>query len=219
MVNIESDETTIKRICHCCVGESYRASKIRSSCDEAECDYCGESAPSIGIDMLAERIEQAFLDHCTCTADQPDSWQERVMADSESRSYWERDGTPANEAIQAAAGIDEKPVADVLKILEAKHALYCDKDNIGEEREFSSDSYYERKYPTTIGLHMGWHEFEQSLKTKARFFSRTAKELRARIFGGADKLKTREGYSVVVDASPGTLLNHLYSSRVFQRWA
>lgn len=216
MANIESDETTIKRICHCCVGESYLASEIRSSCDEAECDYCGESAPLIGIDMLAERIEEAFLDHYTRTAAQPDSWQERLMADSESRYYWEREGTPVNEAIQVAAGIDEEPAADVLEILEAKHALYRDKDNIGEESEFSSDSYYERKYPTTIGLHMGWHEFEQSLKTKARFFSRTAEELLARIFGGADKLKTREGRPLVVDAGPGTLLNHLYRSRVFQ---
>lgn len=216
MANIENDEATIKRICHGCIGETYLASEIRSSRDEFECDYCGETAPSIEIGALAERIEQAFSDHYKRTADQPDSWQERLMADRESDYNWDREGMPVNEAIQEAAGIDEEPAADVLEILDGKHAPYPDKDNIGDESEFSPDSYYESRHPTFIGLHMGWHEFEQSLKTKARFFSRTAEELLARIFGGADTFRTRKGHPLVVDAGPGTLLDHLYRSRVFQ---
>lgn len=216
MADIENDESTTKRICHCCIGETYLAGEIRSSGEEADCDYCGESALSIGIGALAERIEEAFSDHYTRTADQPDWWQERLMADSESHYNWSRDGMPVNEAIQEAAGIDEEPAADVLEILEWKHAPYPGKDNIGEESEFSSDSYYERRHPTFLGLHMGWHEFEQSLKTKARFFSRTAEELLARVFGGADTLKTREGRPLVVDAGPGKLLDHLYRARLFQ---
>lgn len=216
MADIEDDETTIKRICHCCIGDTYLASEISLSGEKTECAYCGESAPSICIDALAERIEEAFSDHYMRTADQPDSWQERLMADRESDYNWDRDGMPVNEAIQEAAGIDEAPATDIIEILEAKHAPCRDKDNIGEESDFSSDSYYERRHPTFIGLHMGWHEFEQSLKTKARFFSRTAEELLARIFGRADKLKTRNGSALVVDAGPGTLLNHLFRSRVFQ---
>jgi hypothetical protein len=30
-------------------------------------------------------------------------------------------------------------------------------------------------------IYLGWHKFEQSLKTKARFFSRAAEELLARV--------------------------------------
>lgn len=216
MGDIENDETAIKHICHCCVGETYLASEIRTSGDEAECDYCGRRAPSICIRELAERIEAAFSDHYRRTADQPESWQERLMADRESHYDWNREGMPVNEAIQEAAAIDEELAADVLEILEEKYAPYPDKDNIGEESEFSSDSYYERRHPNFIGLHMGWHEFEQSLKTKARFFSRTAEEFLAQIFGGADTLRTREGRPLVVDAGPDTMLHHLYRSRVFQ---
>jgi RES domain-containing protein len=216
VADIENDHTATKRICHCCISETYLASEVRSSGDEAECNYCGENAPSIGIGELAERIEEAFSDHYARTADQPNWWQERLMADRESAYDWDREGLPVNEAIQEAAGIDERPAADVLEILEGKHAPYPDKDNIGEESEFSSDSYYERRHPAFIGLHMGWHEFEHSLKTKARFFSRTAEELLSRIFGRSDTLKTREGRPLVVDAGPGTLLHHLYRSRVFQ---
>lgn len=184
MPEIENDDITIKRICHCCIGETYLAGEVRLSGDDAECDYCGENAPSIDIGELAERIEEAFADHYTRTADQPDWWQERLMADRESDYDWNREGLPVNEAIQEAAAIDEEPAADVLEILEEKHAPYPDKDNIGEESEFSADSYYERGHPTFIGLHMGWQEFEQSLKTKARFFSRTAEWFLARIFWG-----------------------------------
>lgn len=216
MPEIENDDITIKRICHCCIGETYLAGEVRLSGDDAECDYCGENAPSIDVGELAERIEEAFADHYTRTADQPDWWQERLMADRESDYDWNREGLPVNEAIQEAAAIDEGPAADVLEILEEKHAPYPDKDNMGEESEFSADSYYERGHPTFIGLHMGWQEFEQSLKTKARFFSRTAEGFLARIFGGADTLKTREGVPLVADAGPGTLLDHLYRSRVFQ---
>ncbi|NDI85477.1 RES domain-containing protein [Undibacterium crateris] len=216
MADIENDETTIKRICYCCISETYLASEIRSSGVEAECDYCGKSEPSIGIDVLAEWIEEAFSDYYTRTADQPKTWQERLMADSESYYNWDREGMPVNEAIQEAAGIDEEPAADVLEILEERHAPYPDKDNIGEESEFSSDSYYECGHPTFIGLHMEWHEFEQSLKTKARFFSRTAEKLLAQVFGGIDRLKTRAGRSLVVNAGPGAQLDHLYRSRVFQ---
>ncbi len=63
MADIENDETTIKRICHWCIGEAYLTSEIRLAGDDAECDYCGENAPSIGSGELAERIEEAFADH------------------------------------------------------------------------------------------------------------------------------------------------------------
>ena len=42
-----------------------------------------------------------------------------------------------------------------------------------------------------------------------------AEELLARVFGGIDTLKTREGRPLVVDAGPGTPLDHLFRARVF----
>jgi RES domain-containing protein len=216
MTSTEEDEPAGKRICHTCIGEAYLSAEVSASGEEGECDYCGDTAPSISIDDLAERVEQAFADHYTRTATDPESWEERLMADRESSYVWERDGLPVHEAIQDAAGLDEEPAAHVLEILEEKHSLYHDKDNLGEESEFSSDAHYERRQPNSIGLHMGWHEFEQSLKTRARFFSSAGEELLARVFGGIDKIKTQAGRPLVLDAGPTTPLNHIYRARVFQ---
>lgn len=216
MADADEDEPAGKRICHACIGEAYLAAEVNASGEEAECDYCGETAPSISIEGLAERVEEAFGGHYTRTATEPDSWQERLMADQESNYSWEREGSPVHEAIQDAAGIDEEPASDVLEILEDKHATYYDKDNLGEEAEFNSEAHYERSHPDALGLYMGWHEFEQSLKTRARFFSRAGEELLARIFGGIDKIRTQEGRPLVVSAGPSTSLDHLYRARVFQ---
>lgn len=216
MAEIENDEAPIKNICYCCIGESYLANEIKSAGYEALCAYCGRIAQSIGLDMLAERIEDAFADHYVQTANQPDPWEESLMADRELIYNWIREGLPVHEAIQEATGIDEAPAADLLEILDEKYAPYPDKDNFGEEGAFDLNSYYKRRDASFIGLHMGWQEFEHSIKTKARFFSRTAEELLARVFGGADTLKSREGRSLVVDSGPGTQLNHLYRSRVLQ---
>lgn len=215
MAYIESDDTTIKCICHCCIGETFLASEIRSSGETSKCDYCGEREPSIDIPTLAERIDKAFSSHYVRTEDQPSSIQEYLIADRDSDYEWTRKGLPINEAIQEAAGVFEEPAADILASLEQKYAP-CGKDYFGEEYEFALDSYYERGNPSFIGLHIDWYEFEQSLKTKARFFSPTAEKLLTRIFGGADTLKSQAGRPLVVDAGPGTQHCHLFRARVFQ---
>lgn len=218
MADTDEDEHAGKRICHTCIGESFLSAKVSASGEMGGCDYCGDMAPSISIDDLAERVEDAFADHYIRTATNPEYWQERLMADRESNYSWERDGSPVHEAIQDAAGLDEDPASDVLEILEQKHALYPDKDNLGEESEFSSDAHYKRRRPDGIGLHMGWHEFEQSLKTKARFFNRAGEELLVRVFGGIDAVKTQKGRPLVVIAGPTMPLDHLYRARVPVGW-
>ncbi|MEO3715950.1 RES domain-containing protein [Roseateles flavus] len=216
MTNAEEDKPAGKRLCINCIGEAYLSTEVGVAGEEGECDYCGDTAPSISIDDLVERVEQAFTDHYARTATNPDSWEERLMADRESSYCWERDGFPVREAIQDAAGLDEEAAADVLEILEAKHALHHDKDNLGEESEFSSDAHYKRRQPNGLGLYLGWHEFEQSLKTRARFFSSAGEELLARVFSGIDKIKTLAGRPLVLEAGPTTPLDHLYRARVFQ---
>jgi hypothetical protein len=93
------------------------------------------------IDDLAERIETAFGEHYVRTPDQPDSWQERMAADRESDYEWRRDGYPVLDVITDAAQIPEAAATDVLTILQKRHSNF-DKDAMGEESEFSSDSYY-----------------------------------------------------------------------------
>lgn len=61
-----------------------------------------------------------------------------------------------------------------------------------------------------------WRRFENSLKTEARFFSRTAAAHLAAIFDGVDELRTGQGHPLVVDAGPETGFHTLFRARVFQ---
>jgi hypothetical protein len=63
---------------------------------------------------------------------------------------------------------------------------------------------------------MDWRSLENSLKTEARFFSRTAANRLASIFDGIGELQTRDGRPLVVDAGPGTDFHTLYHAQVFQ---
>ena len=208
-------DLSYKRICHECVGEAYLSAEIEQSGEVGACDYCGQPAPSLTIDDLAERIETAFEDHYVRTQDQPNSWQERMLADKESDYDWDRDGFPVLDAIADAAQIPQGAAEDVLTILEERHGDF-DKDAMGGESEFSSESYYAERGPDYRGWQEEWFGFVNLLKTQARFFSLSAANHLTEVFGDIDKLKTRNARRVVVNAGPKTSRDHLYRARVFQ---
>jgi hypothetical protein len=68
----------------------------------------------------------------------------------------------------------------------------------------------------TQRMGMDWRRFENLLKTEARFFSRTVANHLASIFEGIDRLQTRDGRPLVVDAGPGTDFSTLHRARIFQ---
>jgi len=138
-----------------------------------------------------------------------------LLSDKESDYEWERGGEDVVYAIMNAADIPENAAGDIQKILEDKFSDF-EADKIGEETEFASDSYYEEKGTGDGRWQDEWQEFERSLKTEARFFSRTGAHLLASVFDGIDAMRTRDGRSMIVDAGPNTNLNALYRARVLQ---
>ncbi|HQC97284.1 MAG TPA: RES domain-containing protein [Aquabacterium sp.] len=212
---MSEDDDEHKRICCECVSEAFLSQQIEKEGEAGECSYCGETLACISIEELADRIETAFADHYVRTANYPDSWQERAMADRESSYVWEREGQPVHDAVEEAASIPSEAAADVLEILDNRHGDF-DSAAMGEETEFSGETYYEEKGASAQGWHEEWRNFEQSLKTEARFFSRSAAELLGRVFGQVDTLKTRPRHPLVVEVGPGRKLTHLYRARVFQ---
>lgn len=211
----EADDEGAKRICYACICDRYLAAQVKANGLVGVCAYCVETDPSLTIEELADKIETAFADHYTRTAEMPDSLEERMQADPESTYTWMREGSPAIEAIQEAAGIDEEPAGDVLEILQDRLGDF-DAAAAGEESEFDGDAHYTEKGPDDRAWHEAWDSFEQGLKVEARFFSRTAGEHLAAVFGGVDQLKTHYGRPLVVSAGPDTALDHLYRARVFQ---
>lgn len=215
MTELDDDDGTVKRICHACIGEKFLAAEVKAKGAIGLCAYCDETDPSLTLEELADEIETAFAAHYMRTAERPDSMQERMQADRESSYYWTREGSPAVEAIQIAAGIDEEPAGHVLEILQDRHGDF-DAAAAGEESEFDGDAHYAEKGADDQTWHEEWDSFEHTLKAEARLFSRTAGEHLTAVFGGIDQLKTRDGRPMVVSAGPQTALDHLYRARVFQ---
>lgn len=204
-----------KKLCHACVGETYLSNEISRGGRSAKCSYCGKRRRCYCLGNVAERVQLAFEQHYIRTSDQPTSWQYTLMSDRESSYDWSRDGEPVTDAIASAAEIPQHAAEDIQQILEAEHDDF-DSAAMGEETEFSGETHYEEKGTSDRVWQEDWRTFESSLKTEARFFSRTAARHLASIFDGIDDLRTRSGQPLVVDAGPGMAFHSIYRARVFQ---
>jgi hypothetical protein len=209
------DELKAKKLCHHCVGEAYLSAEIRAKGKRFKCSYCDRTAKAYRIGEVAELIDAAFDQHYSRTSDQPTSWQYSLLSDKESDYDWERDGEQVVYAIMNAADIPEVAAKDVQEILEDQYADF-DSAAMGDETEFSSDSYYEEKGTSDQAWQEEWHSFERSLKTEARFFSQTAAKHLASVFDGIEAMRTHDGRPLVVDAGPDTGFDSVYRARVFQ---
>lgn len=213
--NDEIGQFERRKLCLNCVGEDFLKDEIRKQGKRGKCSYCGRTAKHYSIEDLSECIDVAFRRHYVRTSDQPTSFQYAMLADRESDYIWERDGEPVVFAIMNAADIPEEAASDIQSILDDKFSDF-DASAAGEETEFSSDSYYEEEGPNDILWQDEWREFERSLKTEARFFSRSALHLLASVFDGIDKMRTQDGRPMIVDAGPGTEFSALFRARSFQ---
>lgn len=211
----EREELEAKALCRSCVGEPYLSDEIRREGRTRTCSYCGRRRKSYAIGEMADRVEQVFEEHYTRTLDHPNSWQATMLSDRESEYDWERDGEPVTDAIMNSADMPEEAARDIQQLLGDRHDDF-ESAKIGEETEFSSDSYYEEKGTDDREWQAEWATFERSMKSEARFFSRVAVEHLSSVFAGIDALESRDGRPLVVDAGPGTNLEMLYRARVFQ---
>lgn len=204
-----------KKLCFDCVDEAFLKNEIQTTGKVAKCSYCGARLKSYTIGIMAKRIADVFNEHYTRTSDHPDSFQQMMLSDRESRYEWERDGDPVVEAITYAAKIPDQAAQDIQVILEDENSDW-DASMSGDETEFSSESHYEEKGSSIEAWHQEWTAFERSLKTEARFFSQTAAEHLVSVFGDIETMRTKSNGSLVVGAGPGTALEAIYRARAFQ---
>jgi hypothetical protein len=211
----EIDELKAKNLCYHCVGEAYLRAEMRREGRRRRCSYCNLTAKSYTIGAMAERIEEVFEQHYIRTSDQPNSWQQTLLSDRESDYDWERDGEPVVQAIANAADMREDAAQDIQTILDDEHGDF-DSAAMGEETEFCSESYYKEKGTSDRAWQEEWSSFERSLKTEARFFSRTAAAHLASVFSGIEAMSATDGRPPMIDAGPGRSLNAIYRARAFQ---
>jgi len=211
----EIDELKVKNLCYRCVGEAYLRAEMQREGRRRRCSYCERLGKSYTIGDMAERIEEVFEQHYRRTSDQPSSWQQTLLSDRESDYDWERDGEPVVQAIANAAEMPEEAAKDIQTVLDDEHGDF-DSAAMGEETEFCSESYYEEKGTSDRAWQEEWSNFERSIKTEARFFSRTAAAHLGSVFSGIDGMSSTDGRPLVIDAGPGTSLSTIYRARVFQ---
>lgn len=204
-----------KKLCFACVDEEYLSAEILSAGKVAKCSYCGNRQKSYTIGDMAERIAEVFEEHYTRTSDQPDSFQQMMMSDPDGSYEFEREGQEVVYAIEDAAKIPLAAAQDIQVILEEENAVY-DHSEIDGETEFAAESHYEEKGSSIEAWHDEWTAFERSLKMEARFFSQTSAKHLYSVFGEIDKMRTKKGEPLIVDAGPGMPMSAFYRARAFQ---
>lgn len=215
MDELDVNELKKEAICAACVGEEYLSKQIKSEGTRRVCRYCGKKSTSFTLEEMAGIVETAFESHYSRTATDMNGLEWAMHKDPESSYEWEREGEQTVCAIINAAEIDEQAAHDIQQILADEHGD-IEMDQMGEETPFADDAHYEEIMPADSEWRESWRSFEQSIKTEARFFSRTAAAQLAALFGDIGTMRTRSGKPLIVAAGPGTPLDHLFRARVFQ---
>jgi hypothetical protein len=206
----EALEVGARRICCDCVGESFLSKEIANEGDLDDCSYCGLKKKTITIENLAGRVKNVLNEHFDRTSTEPEGYEVFLQKEG----TWDRRGNPIVEVIAEIALIDEKPAIDVQEFLD-DDAFDFDLAAIGEESPYDSEAHYEMKGPDDSELQIRWAEFESGIKTKSRFFSKSAQSTLNSIFGAVATLRTSDGRPVVVNAGPNENLNAIHRARVF----
>lgn len=181
--------------------------------ERGTCSYCSQNATCFSIEALSQIVQTAFEQHYYRTSPYPTAYEWAMI--KEYNDDWDRHGEPIVDAIMNAAGIPYEAACAIQAILNDQCSDY-EAAKMGEELEFSTKSFYEKREPDDKRWQKEWNNFEHFLKTEARFFSRSASQLLTSVFTGVDTMTKQDGQSLIVDAGPGTNYSTIYRARSFQ---
>ena len=205
------DAINERRLCATCIGEEFLRGEVGQLGTAGRCDYCGNAASSCSIREIAKYIDTAFEQHYRLTPVSPSSMEYSLRGDS----GWLRDGEYSADAIANAAEITEDPAEDIRRVLEDWHNDQ-EMAEMGVENPFARDACYEEIEPDDFEYWTIWHDFENILKTEARFFSASMAETLSDIFEGLSEVSGSDGTPIIIEVGPGTAMTSVYRSRVFQ---
>ncbi len=205
-----------KQICSECVGEVFLSAKIEREGKDGACSYCATTGKVFSLDEMANEIQITFEEHFYRTASEPSDLEYAMSKESD--YGWEREGDRVVDVLQNYVEISSKAAEDIQSILEDR-TFDFEAAKMGEENPFDKDAQYAESGVDDRESHAGWTHFETSLKTEARYFSRTGEETLRSTFDGLAEHKTEDGRPIIVDAGPGLSLAALYRARVFQSFA
>ena len=198
-------------VCAECIGEAYLRAKVRRDGRAGLCDYCRNAGRVTTIEALANEIDSAFEGHYRRTAEEPEGFEYALIKEL----GWERGGDPVAFMIGDAAQVDEAIAEDIRLVLEELH-VDVERDQRVEEGPFDEEAHYVRKEPDDVEYQHMWRDFENSLKSEARFFGASAEAVLKDVFQELGTYRNPFAHSEIVEAGPDTARKDLYRARAFQ---
>jgi hypothetical protein len=191
----DDDDSDGIYICHGCVGDSILKGEIRSDGHKRECHFCSKRRMAWPLDELAGRVQVVIEEHFRITPSDP-----------------RRRGEPVADVIAEIAELEPKAAEAIRERLSERNswnAYEGDYDN-----PFGSDTYYEQGRPEPYGFHESWEFFRQEIRTRARFFGRSAQRALDETFGNLAILKTWEGTPAIRQILPTDDDRFLHRARI-----
>lgn len=201
------------RLCHHCVGEIELKKKIKEGGRMATCSFCDQRRKTISINQAADMFDVVFKQNFVRTDDEPTD-MEYTMA-REGDYEWERSGEDILNLLQEIGGIEPEVAEPIRQLLHDKHFDF-EESKMGMESEFAPDSMYKPRDVDSGDFHSEWRSFEESLKTRSRYFSRRTSLILLNLFNGIHRSTTAGNRSVILKAGPGTAITSVFRARVFQ---
>lgn len=204
-----SNDQQKRWICSSCIEEPYLQEKINIYNDKKKCHYCNNIRACFSLESVGDLVEQAVSEHFIRTPTEPSDLEYSMS--KYSKYEWERKGDGIDDIIQELLKTEDIIAHDIREYIEGKNYIH---DDIEEETEFSSESYYiERPKVDTEYLDTIWDNFVRSLQTESRYINLTVKDTLDHIFSGIERMSTGGDKAIIVNSGPGTEIDSLYRAR------
>jgi RES domain/HEPN/RES N-terminal domain 1 len=207
MVADEDDSDNIY-ICHGCIGDPFLKKEVRRAGSRRRCHFCNKTRKAWPLNELAERVQGVIEEHFRVTPSDP--YEEGLPYDRDME--WHRRGEPVANVIGDIASLDPEVAEAVRDSISEKTSW--DAHDGGYNDPFGSDAYYEEGRPDTYGFHENWQFFRKEVKTRSRFFGRSAQRTLDEIFGDLANLKTWKGTPAIKEILPTDEARFLFRARV-----
>lgn len=182
-------------VCWNCLEDEYLRKQMQ---EVAECSYCEETDLNcMSIEKLADHVKFLLESHFT-------------YIDPNDQYLWASDdGMQVTDIIEGEAGVSVEIANDVVDEMCPNRRL----DEYDIANPFMSDSLYEERTNYGSGdWHSVWATINRELKTKARFYNKTAFELFDEIFEDIGTYPTVDGQPIFKTIGAG---NTFYRARCF----
>lgn len=202
-----------KIVCFECIPETHLSQSIETSGDEARCDFCGETRACKTLEWLAGRTRAVIEEHFEITsADPPDEMPTYILKEI----GYEREGDFVEDLISNLLEEPTKRIcSEVRKIISSE--THCHEDaQMGIENPYEKSAKYIEKQTDDSDYQEKWTQFENSIKTKSRFFSREAIDVLSSIFEDVESKTTWKGESVLVPLGKEKTIASLFRARIVE---